>query len=466
MTERQARFGDGWTTSITARLTAAIALILVSGGVAVTLAALEYGRQAAEEAYDRLLAGAAFQISRSVSVVDGEIVVDLPVSAFELLALAPNDRVAYRLMDSQTVTITGRDDVPPPPSESRDTVYYSTKLSGETYRLASIRRQFVERAYVGDVIIIVGHTIRARSALAWDIAQNALLIVLIAGVVLVALTIFAVRSALQPLRRIEGALLARDPKDLSPLEVTAPHEVKTMIAAIDRFMARLSRRVTVMQNLIADATHQLRTPIAALRAQAELATGENDPDRLRAIAARIHNRAVGLSRLTDQLLNQALVIHRSDTAEQNVIDLRAVVMLASEDTDHDMLSSGTDLRLDFPENPVYVRGDALSLGEATKNLINNAFRYGAPPVLLTVRSAPTSEISVTDHGPGIPESDWPDSGRRFARVAGSVPGSAGLGLAIVNAVAEAHSGHLEFSRNTDGHFVATLKLPPASEDTP
>jgi len=441
-------------------------MILVAGAVAVTLAALEYGRQAAQEAYDRLLAGAAFQISRSVSVDDSEVVVDLPVSAFELLALAPNDRVVYRLMDSNGATITGREDVPPPRKISRDTIYYSASVTGETYRLASIKRQFVERAYIGDVTIIVGHTMRARSELAWDIAQNALWIVLVAGGVLVALTVFAVRLALRPLRRIERALLARDPKDLSQLDVNAPHEVKAMIAAIDRFMARLARRVTIMQNLIADATHQLRTPIAALRAQAELAAGETDPARLRAIAARIHNRAVGLSRLTDQLLNQALVIHRSDAAEQNIIDLRTVVMQASEDSDHDTLSSSTDLRLDLPENPVYVRGDALSLGEATKNLINNAFRYGEPPILLTLRNAQTSEISVTDYGPGIPESDWPDSGRRFARIAGSAPGSAGLGLAIVNAVAEAHSGSLDFSRNADGQFVATLKLPPASEEKP
>ncbi len=452
--------------SVTTRLAVAIALILVASGLVVTIAALAYGRQAAEEVYDKLLAGAAFAISRSISVVGDEIVVDLPVSAFELLALAPDDRVVYRVVDGDGATITGYDIVPPPPETADDVVYYMAEFGGEPVRLAAMRRLFVERAFIGEVAVVVGHTMRARSALAWDITRNALLIVAAAGIALVALAIFAVRSALSPLRRIEGALLARDPKDLSPLDVGAPREVESMVAAIDRFMARLSRRVTVMQNLIADATHQLRTPIAALRAQAELARDEDDPERLRAIASRIHRRAVGLGRLTEQLLNQALIIHRSDAAVRTRVDLREIAVRVADETDHDLLSTEANLRLDLPEEPVFVEADALSLVEATKNLVNNAFRYGEPPVLLTVHGADAAVISVADQGRGIPETDWADSGQRFARSAGSAPDSAGLGLAIVNAVARAHSGRLSFSRRNDGRFSAALELPRIGEAAP
>ena len=108
------------------------------------------------------------------------------------------------------------------------------------------------------------------------------------------------------------------------------------------------------------------------------------------------------------------------------------------------------------------RGDALSLVEATKNLLSNALRYGAPPVTFSVEHDPATGMAafaVTDCGPGVPESDWPDSGRRFARSAGSLPDSAGLGLAIVNAVAEAHRGKLVFSRTADGRFRVALTLP-------
>jgi len=457
--------------SITNRLAWTITLILIAGGISVTLAALAYGWRAAEEAYDKLLAGAAFEIVRSIAVVNDRLVVDLPVSAFEILALAPDDRIVYRVLDRNGSTITGYESVPAPPAAfagdgadaTDEAVYYSGTFSGEEVRLVAERRLFVERSFVGEVVVVVGHTLRARTELAWDIARNALLIVASAGLVLIGLTVFAVRSALRPLRRIEQALLTRDPKDLSPLDVAAPREVETMVSAIDRFMLRLSRRVEIMQNLIADATHQLRTPMAALRAQAELAGEETDIDRLRLIAGRIQNRAVGLSRLTNQLLDQALIIHRSDAAAQVPIDLRVVAIRVSDESDHDLLSSQDDLRLDLAEENVMILGDELSLVEATKNLVNNAFRYGQPPVTLSVHNPEAPRITVIDQGEGIPEDDWADSGRRFARSAGSAPDSAGLGLSIVNAVAEAHKGRLAFLRTPEGAFCATLEVPPIRE---
>lgn len=277
---------------------------------------------------------------------------------------------------------------------------------------------------------------------------------------MVALSAFAVRSSLRPLRRIEQAILERSPKDLSPLEVSSPREIETIVVAINRFMDRLARRVSGMQSLIADATHQLRTPIAALRAQAELAAAENDPERQRGIVARIHQRALGLSRLADQLLNQALIIHRADAVEQQALDLRAVAIRVAEEIDHDLPEMGRDLGLDLPADEVAVEGDAFSLAEAAKNLVNNAFRHGERPVRLAVTCSEDgwAEIAVTDAGAGVPTTHWPDSGRRFARSAGSQARDAGLGLAIVNAVAEAHAGQLVFSRTDDGRFRATLRL--------
>ncbi|HEY3149056.1 MAG TPA: ATP-binding protein, partial [Dongiaceae bacterium] len=116
----------------------------------------------------------------------------------------------------------------------------------------------------------------------------------------------------------------------------------------------------------------------------------------------------------------------------------------------------------LPEHAVQARGDALSLVEASKNLLSNALRYGKAPIWFSVEhhaATGMAEFAVVDCGPGIPEPDWGDSGRRFARSAGSSPDSAGLGLAIVNAVAEAHGGRLVFSRTPDGRFRVALAIP-------
>jgi two-component system sensor histidine kinase TctE len=338
-------------------------------------------------------------------------------------------------------------------------IFYHARFGDEPIRLASVRRRFAERAFSGSVDVVVGQTTRARTALARDIARSALIVLGAAGLCMTGLAAFAIHSALRPLRRIESDLLARDPMDLTPLDVAIPREIDTIVAAINRFMARLERQMAVMKTLIADASHQLRTPVAALRAQAELAEGETDPDRQRAIVSRIHGRAIGLSRLTDQLLSHALIIHRADAVPRDWVDLRAAAIRAVEEADHGSQSVEPALRLDLAEEPVWVHGDTVSLVEACKNLINNARGHGKPPVTVqVVQDGAIAEIRVRDRGPGMPEEQWRDAATRFSRSAGVAPDRAGLGLAIANAVANAHSGTLRFARTASGEFEAALTL--------
>ncbi|MEQ8331911.1 sensor histidine kinase N-terminal domain-containing protein [Nisaea sp.] len=446
--------------SITTRLAATIILVLLGGGIVVMLAALAYGRQASDEAYDKLLAGAAFEISRAIAVADGKPFVDLPVAAFEILALAQDDRVFYRVMTEEGITLTGYETLPAPTSMGATVAFYDGEIFASKIRLASVTRRMAEPGYSGNVRVIVAQTTGARSALAWNIAQKALVLLLVSGGMLVVLAMVAVASSLQPLRRIERILRRRESVDLTPLEVAAPREVEAMVGAINHFMSRLARRVDAMQNMIADATHQLRTPIAALRAQAELASDETDPEQLRQIIKRIHQRTRGLSRLADQLLSRALVIHRADAVARTRLDLRKIAIAASEEIDHDDAEAAAHLRLDLPQDAVWITGDTLTLVEATKNLVTNAFKYGLPPVTLCVRGTPTPTLQAIDHGSGIPEALWPEFGRRFARGGRTDIDGAGLGLAIVRSVAEAHAGTLAFSRPAPGTFAVSLILPP------
>ena len=166
-----------------------------------------------------------------------------------------------------------------------------------------------------------------------------------------------------------------------------------------------------MGNLIADASHQLRTPIAALRAQADLAAEEPDRERQLAMVERIHDRSVSLSRLTDQLLSHAMIIHRADAAPREVIDLRTVALRTVEESDHDLLAGPDDMLLDLPEDHVWCRGDALSLVEACKNLVFNAFRHGVLP--LRLRSAWGR--------PEWPALQWRTAARACRRSTGRMP---------------------------------------------
>jgi two-component system sensor histidine kinase TctE len=320
----------------------------------------------------------------------------------------------------------------------------------------SVIRRFAERSFSGSVRVVVGHTLRARQALARDIAQGALAVLGGAGAAMALFSWLVMRSALLPLPRIGAALTRRDPSDLTPLDLAAPREIAGMLDALNGFMARLDRQVSMNRAMIEDAAHQLRTPVAAIRAQAQLAEDEPDPARRARILARVHDRAVGLSRLLDQMLSQAMIIPRADAAARASIDLRDIAVEVLEDGETDTGVAGAQVRLDLPPGPVMVRGDALSLTEAGKNLLGNAIRHGRAPVRIGVRAGPVPALWISDAGGGNPDDLRAQAGERFAH--GASPGGAGLGLAIARAVAESHDGALVFTRR-DARFEAAIELP-------
>ncbi|MGV0909883.1 sensor histidine kinase N-terminal domain-containing protein [Martelella sp. FOR1707] len=443
------------TLSLKSRVALAMAAVLAVGGAMVLVAALAYGRQAAREAYDRLLVGAASDIAESITVRDGAALVDMPVSAFELLALAPDDRISYRIVGPDGQTITGYDTAPLPREEG-DLVFYDGAFGSEKARYVGLVRRFAERSFSGPVQVIVGQTLKARTELARDIAQNALIVLGAAGAAMAFFAWLVMRSALLPLPRIGFALRRRDPTDLTPIDLSAPSEVATLVESLNGFMARLDHQMTTNRNLIGDAAHQLRTPVAAIRAQAQLAAEEPDAARREKMVARIHERAVSLSHLLDQMLNHAMIIHRADTAPRALVDLRDVAIEAFEANEPGAFGKEYAVSLDLPDSPVTVRGDMMSLAEAAKNLLGNALNHGRPPVRIGVRSGDRAILFVYDRGDGPPAEILDEPGKRFAGDQSKASG--GLGLAIAHAVAASHAGWITFHA-IDGGFEAALDLP-------
>lgn len=443
------------------RLGIAVTLVVALAASAALFSAWRYGWQAANEAFDRLLTGASLQIAERIDVVDDRIFVDIPPSAFELLALARDDRVFYRVIGPDGETLTGYDDLPV--SEVRadgGTGIYEAQYSGETVRAATTGRYLVERNISGLVTVIVAHTMRERTELARDIATKAAILVGVAALAIIALALAGVRYGLSPLTRVERALLSRDPNDLSPFEIETPREIETVVDAINRFTRRLDRRISAVQAIVADAAHQLRTPITAIRAQAEIAAEEKNPERLARLNRRILDRAIGVSRLADQLLSRAMVTHRSDTEPRELLDLRRVAMEAEEELPRLGDAEQRPPVLDLPDEEVMIAGDRFSLREAVKNLINNAQNHGRPPVTVRVRAVDGyGRVGVVDGGAGMPEALRATAGARFH----STPSrkGAGLGLAIVHDVAQSHHGMLEFADLPEGGFEVSIALPLA-----
>lgn len=449
--------------SLTTRVLVTVLSILVVGGVLVTGSTWWNGTQAARQSYDRILVGAASDIAESIRIQDAMPLVDLPVSAFELLAQAPDDRIYYAVTGpgGRVITLLDEDLLISPPSRGGGPVQlFDASLDGEPARFVQVTRRFVERDFSGPVQVIVGQTLRARTAMTRDLMLDALLPMAAAGIVVLIFSILVVRSALKPLGNIVDDLTRRDPHDLTAMPThNLPREMQIMLGAMNRFMGRIDAQVDAMRNLISDTAHQLRTPVAAIQVHTDSAISAPDADTRDKAFARLQARTRSLRTLLDQLLSRALVIHRTDSAPRVTVDLREVALEVLEREDHIALAPDADVRLEIGEDPVLIWADAFSVTEAARNLLANALRHGQQPVTIGATMEGTEAVLwIEDSGPGPDASITAQLGQRFNRDASSGEQSSGIGLSIVASVAQAFGGRTAMESHATG-FRASLIFP-------
>lgn len=445
------------------RLVVLVSGLLVFGAAVLMTAAWYSARQAADEAYDRLLLGAAYQIADAITVQEGRAEIELPVSAFELLALSDRDRIFYRVLDPQGRTITGYGDLAPPSASPQASaagpVAGDGSYAGEDVRVAQVSRRFDDPQMQGDAVVIVAQTVEARTLLARQLTLRSLVLVLAMGALAIGGTIFAVRYALAPIGRLEAAIRQRDPQDLSFLSVSAPRELAPFVVEINRFIERLRGRIDLMQQFIADAAHQLRTPLAALNGQVDLLSRDDYSERGKAQLERIRVRSVQLARLANQLLSHAMIAHRRQAVAATDFDLTELTRRALDEAIPDVVERDIMVTFHPPAEPLLMTGDPVSVAEAIKNVVDNAVRHGAPTQLLVRLSSHGSRtiIEVEDDGPGIAPSDWERVVKRFGAVSQDGKGS-GLGLSIAAEVASAHGGAMTFREKGEIGFAVRLWL--------
>lgn len=462
--------------SLRGRLVATIALLFICSAVALYLAARAYGVTAADKSFDRLLAGSALSIAETLSIVRGEIRVDVPYAALDMLSAAPEDRVFYRVFGPDTSTITGYEDLPIPPlvdtksstagsgdarSGPEPVRFFDAPYAGEQVRFAVLGRRVAEPAIVGRIWVQIGQTRRARQSFADELALGALMPLGLMTLLALAAVWFGVRRSLQPLDTVGTDLAAREPADLQPIATPVPSDMAPLVDALNAFMRRLSASMQTLRGFIAEAAHQMRTPLAALLAQAQVALDEDDPKEQRARLIAIERNASRLTRLLNQLLSDATVTHRSDLRRFERFDLAQLVERALREVVPLAEGSG-EVRFDSALTSAPITGDAVMIGEAIKNIVHNALRHGHAPGngKVEVRLAADDGffvLSVNDRGPGIPEQDRERVFERFSRGSETAAG-AGLGLAIVRQVAQSHGGDVRLCARDGGGLRVEMRL--------
>ncbi|WP_245613109.1 sensor histidine kinase [Skermanella stibiiresistens] len=445
-------------------------LIRLFGALALLAAGLfafvhDYAQRAADSAYDQLLLAAALSIADTVRVEGGGIAVDLPYSSLNILAMARRDRVFYKITAPDGGLVTGYEDLPVDVAIPRGdrSGFRNVSYKDVTVRVAALDRLISHPQLSGWVRIAVAQTREERDGLARTILTNAFLPIALAVLVGAGLIWLGVRRALAPLAFIEGVIRARQPNDFSPIAVPPPAEVSQLVNAINTLLARLQGNLNTMQVFLADAAHQIRTPLASLRLQAELAADEPDTEMVRRSVARIHRNAVEASQLTNQLLSHAMVIHRSEALEPKAVDLASLLAQVVQRAEAVSEDAAIRLRIEEDVAEALVPGDAISLHEAFTNLVDNAVKYGGldgPVDVALAASGPGLRVEVADRGPGVADAEKGRVLERFGRGgAGAGTVGSGLGLAIVKAVADAHDADLTLLDRPGGGLIARLEFP-------
>jgi two-component system sensor histidine kinase TctE len=420
------------------------------------------------EAFDRSLVRRTYALADRIEVVHGKVRIDLPVAAREMMAFDQEDLLFHRITDQHDQVIEGELSMPQLPGKKGirpgQLIVYDGVKDGEKVRVAAFALSLKGTSASGAALVQVGETMSRRLALA-DRATLAIVIPMLLMTLTAAAAIaYGVGRGLAPVGRLRDRLSARKAFDLSPVPLEGtPAELRPFMDEINSLLLRLSEAVEAQSRFVSDAAHQLRTPIAGIRAQAEAALTSARPEDAQHALSRIAQSAQTMGDLVQKLL----VLARVDAAENTLrlyrLDGVELVREVAREWAPRALDKGVEIGFEMSGGEAWVMGDAQLLREMLANLIDNALRYGGTRITLTVSS---SEQGVTwfvaDNGPGIPEQQREAVFAPFYRLSNGVDG-AGLGLTIVQRIAHLHGARVSLESTASGSgLLVSVKFPLAS----
>lgn len=445
-------------------------LVLTLLVVAAMLSGLLYlsvrtvAEAAVETTQDSILGAATVAIAEELRGSEDGLRVDIPYAAFSMLGSTGEDRVFYRILIGDQ-TVTGYDDLPAPAQPSRGLTpqFYSALYQSVQVRIGAVARTVLIDGRQVVVQVLVAQTRTTQDAISRRMANRAAALGLGFFAIAAVLSLLTARSVLHPLQELADAMGRRGPQDLRPFERVVPLELAPLTGALNGFIARLRGALSRTETFITEAAHHVRTPLATVRAQAEIALRQTDDDTIRATLRHVIRAVDDSARSAGQLLDHATVVYRTDQRSDEVLDLAPLVVdvAATFHTTADMRDIALDVAV--PAQPVTLRFDRLLLESALRNLIDNAVKYTFEDtridIALTTR-ADRAVITVKDRGRGLGADSGHRLSGRFQRGdnVADVIGS-GLGLTIVRDVARAVDGSFTIRNRKGGGACAELVLP-------
>jgi two-component system sensor histidine kinase TctE len=418
-----------------------VATLLVLGAVGAYFLSLE----PASDAYDQALVDVGIALGERIRSAGDAVSFDLPGAAEQVLRTDKYDTIFYHVRRADGSALAGDPGLPPVPAsqEPEDGVIaYDGEYRGRKIRVVAL----LVPCGGGICTVQVAETTNKRTTLARNIVLSSLAPQLLITLATLAIVWFGVQRGLAPLEVLSAEIRSRSARDLRAIDPAhAPEEARPLVGALNQLFRRVAESSTNQQRFLANAAHQLRTPLAGLQAHTEIALAQDMPEAHRAQLEHVHRATIRTARLANQLLALARAEpggFRADAFKS--VNLRALVEDAADEWVHRAMDKEIDLGFDLAD--AQVTGDALLLREALANLIHNALEYTPHGGRVTVRTGMRNAepfLEVEDDGPGIPPAEREQVLERFYRIAGTTGTGSGLGLSIVREIAVAHGARME-----------------------
>ena len=433
-------------------------LVLWAGG---GLLAYRFALTYVEKGIDQSLTQSVRALARQVKPIGSGLLIDFPKAAQDVLEQDPKDRLSYMVSSPPGKFVLGNQNLPQPDAPTQPTgtpQLYRGMVEGQPQRIVALDLNYGDDSSPQTLRVQVGKSLTAQKRVARELVADMLAPLLALGLVLSLLVYGGVRRGLAPLTRLTAQLEGRAVEAREPIGATqAPSEVHALVQAINGLLEEVAHHVHQEKRFLDDAAHQLRTPLAGLISQVELAQQEaKDPAQIERLA-KVRTGAERSAHLVHQLLTLA---RTENQARAEPLDLAALAREVAREWTPRALAAEMDLGYEGASS-LMVKGDALQLREALSNLIDNALRYtpSGSAITLRVQSAESGAIlAVEDNGPGLNADELAHVFQRFWR-GNQQPGGCGLGLAIVREIARRQGGEASVELMQPSGLKVILHLP-------
>jgi two-component system, OmpR family, sensor histidine kinase TctE len=413
-------------------------------------------RSLSDTPFDKILLEKTESLSQQVRIQGNQAVVNLSVSAQDA-SLSDDQRAnqLFQITDPAGIVVAGDRKIPPPPiydfPDSGAAKLRFAQIEGIEFRVAYVYKQSSSKDSDGPQILIqVAETLDGRNALANEIVKGVIFPQFVTLPITIWLVWFGLNRGLTPLRRLEQRLRQRAPDDLSEVDLAGtPEEIMPLMRSFNELLAKLGHNISGQKRFIADAAHQMKTPLAGLKTQAELALRQTEPEELRKSLSQVVQSSDRAAHLISQLLSLARTENLQDSGDTTAIELTSLTQSVLQELAPTAIAKNIDLGFEPSSDRLYVNGQHLLLHELIQNLVDNALRYTPSNGIITVRVLQLEDrilLEVEDNGPGVPEEQRHQVFDRFFQ-GNNAPNKvtsqgSGLGLAIVAEIARQHQAKI------------------------